>query len=255
MKDQRLSKNEYGPHICPKERSNSGKDAWRTKSWNFPILHLSVGLLLSIVALLIFADIVDDVRERDDLARFDVAILDIIHRHATNSGIEIAKAVTFSGSVAWIVILGLVVAAILYRKAQRLMLAGWTAALAGAGVLDVILKWTFHRPRPQWVNPLVVYPHWNWSFPSGHATGSVVTYGMLAYLISVVWLHSFRTRAVVISLSVVLILAIGFSRLYLGVHYPTDVTGGLAAGCVWLTTCITGLEVARRRGMLSLAPA
>ena len=84
------------------------------------------------------------------------------------------------------------------------------------------------------------------SFPSSHVLGALVGYGMIAYFVvglttSKLW------RAVVIVVGAAVVLAVGYSRLYLGLHFFSDVVGGLAAGAVWLTASITALEVARRK--------
>lgn len=84
-----------------------------------------------------------------------------------------------------------------------------------------------------------------WAFPRGHAMVSLVVYGMLAYLL-ITSLRSSALRLLTIAVAGSLIISIGASRLYLGVHYFADVLAGYAAGAVWLTACVTGLEVARR---------
>jgi undecaprenyl-diphosphatase len=76
---------------------------------------------------------------------------------------------------------------------------------------------------------------------------SLVTYGMLAYFLAVFWTKRRRLRVVIVTAAALLILAIGISRLYLGVHYFSDLVGGYAAGVVWLSACITGIEIARRQ--------
>jgi undecaprenyl-diphosphatase len=101
----------------------------------------------------------------------------------------------------------------------------------------------FHRTRPTWDVPLLTAR--GWSFPSGHAMGSLVAYGMLAYLL-VRDPKGRPPRMAIVAGAVTLVLLIGLSRMYLGVHYFSDVVGGYAAGMVWLAACITGLEVARR---------
>jgi undecaprenyl-diphosphatase len=78
--------------------------------------------------------------------------------------------------------------------------------------------------------------------------GSLIGYGMLAYVLAVLWIHRRRARLAVMLGAILLIVAIGLSRLYLGVHYFSDVVGGYAAGLLWLSACISGLEVARRGG-------
>ena len=77
--------------------------------------------------------------------------------------------------------------------------------------------------------------------------GSLVVYGMLAYLLVVLWTERRRTQLTIVLVAALLTVAIGVSRLYLGVHYFSDVVAGYAAGLLWLSACITGLEMARRQ--------
>lgn len=208
-------------------------------------LHLTAGLILSLGALWLFGGIAEDIIHHDPLTQFDLTIADVFHRHATATGVAIATAVSFLGSPGLVAAWGLALAVLLVLRRQYLLLGGWVAAVAGGGLLDAALKRVFHRARPVWDVPLLTAR--GWSFPSGHAMGSLVAYGMLAYLV----LRETRPRrgqsAAVIAGSVVLILLIGLSRMYLGVHYFSDVIGGYAAGVVWLAACVSGLEVVRRR--------
>jgi undecaprenyl-diphosphatase len=158
--------------------------------------------------------------------------------------VAVAKGVSLLGSPAVIAAWGLVVVLLLLARRKHLLLGGWVAALAGAGLLDVELKRVFHRARPVWDVPPLTAP--GWSFPSGHAMGSLVAYGMLAYLL-VRNAHSRGQRLGIVACAVVLVLLVGLSRMYLGVHSFSDVIGGYAAGVVWLAACITGLEVVRRK--------
>jgi undecaprenyl-diphosphatase len=106
--------------------------------------------------------------------------------------------------------------------------------VSGSVVLDTSLKLLFHRVRPEpFFGPL---PH-SYSFPSGHALSSFCFYGILAGLLDT----RIRSLAVRISIWIVaalLVLAIGVSRIYLGVHYPTDVIAGYVAAAVWVSTLI-----------------
>lgn len=118
------------------------------------------------------------------------------------------------------------------------------AALGGSYTLNLIIKNLIQRARPSW-------EHWvvesGYSFPSGHSMASIAFYGMLGYLL---WLHRKergRPAAYILVLTGLLILAIGLSRIYLGVHYATDVIAGFCAGGVWLTTCIYALQWIRRK--------
>jgi len=208
-------------------------------------LHLTIGLLLSLGALWLFGGIAEDIIHHDPLTQFDLTIADAFHRHASPTGVTIAKGVSLLGSPIFIAAWGLVVVGLLLVRRLYLLLGGWIAALAGGGLLDVALKQMLHRTRPTWDVPLLTAR--GWSFPSGHAMGSLVAYGMLAYLLVVREAHPRRQRVAVIACAALLILLIGLSRIYLGVHYFSDVVGGYAAGVVWLAACISGLEVVRRR--------
>ena len=208
-------------------------------------LHLTLGLVLSLGALWLFAGISEDVIHHDPLTQFDLTVANALHRLGTPVLIELAKAISQLGSPAFVAAWSLVVCVVLLKERQRVLLIGWIAALAGGGLLDQGLKLAFRRPRPTWEAPYLV-AH-GWSFPSGHAMGSLVAYGMLAYVL-VLHLRSGAARWAVIAGAVVLVLAIGFTRLFLGVHFFSDVIAGYAGGTVWLATCITGLEVIRRKG-------
>jgi len=118
----------------------------------------------------------------------------------------------------------------------------------------MMLKLVIRRPRPPGAAALL--QHFSWSFPSGHAMASLIGYGMLAYVLTLLWIHRRSAQIAVVLGAALLIIAIGFSRLYLGVHYFSDVVGGYAAGVLWLSACISGLEVARgwRAGLPSAAP-
>jgi undecaprenyl-diphosphatase len=118
------------------------------------------------------------------------------------------------------------------------------AALAGGEALNLLLKELFARPRPFFVDPLL--PVTGYSFPSGHAMVALVAYGMLAYF-AILALRSWQARAAVVLGTSLLVLLIGFSRMYLGVHYFSDVLAGFAAGGVWLSALITAMEIIRRR--------
>ena len=108
-------------------------------------------------------------------------------------------------------------------------------------------KELFARPRPYFEHPLVLET--SYSFPSGHATMSLIFYGMLAYF-CVLALRTWRARTAVIFGASLLVLLIGFSRIYLGVHYFSDVVAGFASGGIWLSALITGSETLRLRSKM-----
>ena len=207
-------------------------------------LNLTLGLGLSFVLLLIFGSIAQGVLSRSAIVRFDLDFATVLHNGATSAGIAFWIAVTRFGTLPATVVFGLVFALVYAWRRGWLVFGAWLAALVGSEVLDYALKRVVHRAPPVFPVPFVTAS--SFSFPSGHVVGAVVGYGMIAYYIfcltpSRLW----RTLAVVVAAAVV--LAVGFSRLYLGLHFFSDVVGGLAAGAVWLTACVTALEVARRK--------
>jgi undecaprenyl-diphosphatase len=215
-------------------------------------LHLTIGLLISLAGLWVFGEITEDVIHHDPLTRLDMTLLDWLHAHATPALEAAANTVTQLGSPVTLTLLALAVGLLLARERQWIVLGGWVAAFAGAGLLTTVLKLVIRRPRPPTAAEFHLY---SWSFPSGHALGSLIGYGMLAYVLIVLWIRRPRAQVAVALGAALLIVAIGLSRLYLGVHYFSDVVGGYAAGVLWLSACISGVEVARRWPSVSHASA
>ena len=209
-------------------------------------LHLTIGLAISLAGLWLFGAITEDVIHHDPLTQFDVMLLEWVHARATPTGYAVANAVSLLGSPVTLTILGLGVGLLLAARRQWIVLAGWLAAFAGGGLLDVVLKLVIRRPRPPYAGAFL--HHYTWSFPSGHAMGSLIGYGMLAYVLTLLWIHGRGGQIAVVLGAALLVVAVGLSRLYLGLHYFSDVVGGYAAGVLWLSACISGVEVARRRG-------
>jgi undecaprenyl-diphosphatase len=189
----------------------------------------------------LFAKIANEVLEKETQA-FDQSILLALRRLHTPLLNQVMIGVTSVGepSVLLIVALSLGIWLLLKRRRPEAITVG--VAAVGALGLNYWIKELFRRARPPlWEHVISVTQY---SFPSGHAMMSMVMYGLSGYLLAA---RFPRWRVLIYSLSIVLILAIGFSRLYLGVHWPTDVAAGYAAGLVWLMTCIIDLEIWRQR--------
>lgn len=143
--------------------------------------------------------------------------------------------------VVWVLVL--VSSAFLWQARRRWSAALVWVAVLGSGLVNLVLKEVFNRPRPDvfpWRTPHVG----NASFPSGHATTAIVAYGVLGYLLA----RGMKTRSarvVTWILAIVAVLAVGISRLYLGVHYPSDVLGGFATGGAWAFICGMGMQAVR----------
>ena len=208
-------------------------------------LHLTVGFFLSLAALWLFAGVTEDVLHHDPLTRFDLTLTTLFRAHATPLGDRIFRLVSALGSPVAMAIVGAGGGLFLLVRRKWVIVAAWVAAFAGAGMLTIALKNLIQRPRPA-ASAEFLYGT-TFSFPSGHALGSLVGYGMLAYVIGATWVEGRRGRLEIVIGTAVLIIAIGLSRLYLGVHYFSDVVAGYAVGVLWLSVCISGLQVAQRR--------
>lgn len=199
------------------------------------------GLILAALSLWGFAALAQEVLEKET-DKFDTAILLTLKNLHTPLLDRVMLGITFLGepkvllSVCLLVGIGLL---ILDCRPQATTLA--IAALGAIG-LNYLLKDLFARARPAlWERTLELN---SYSFPSGHAMISLVVYGAIGYLLAIQFK---RWWILIFILTFLLITAIGLSRLYLGVHWPTDVVAGYAAGLVWLLACILSLEVWRAR--------
>lgn len=207
-------------------------------------LHLTIGVLIIVLAGWWFGDIAEDLGPNEPLVLLDQRIALWFHQHATPAITHVAKAITFLGSVAWLTMVSLGVAAffILRRAWTNLLLLALT--MIGGSTLNIVLKHFFHRQRPILENPLVTLS--SYGFPSGHTMGATMLYGLLA-LLAAKNAKSHRARVACFVAACLLILLIGFTRIYLGAHFLSDVLGAIAAGIVWLTLCWTAVETLRRR--------
>jgi membrane-associated phospholipid phosphatase len=212
-------------------------------------LHLTIGFLVAFAALWIFADLTEDVVHAEAITRLDLSIHDWIRAHATTLGYATFGAITELGSPVVVGIFALLGATVLRRERRWFMLGAWVAAFAGGALLDALLKLLVHRTRPPFASDFLART--SFSFPSGHSMMSMVCYGMITYMLVTYRARNGASRALVIAAGILTILLVGASRLYLGVHFFSDVMAGFVAGIVWLTTCVTGLEVVRRRALLT----
>lgn len=208
-----------------------------------PIVVVETAILgslsIAVMATFLFAWIADSIVDQHS-RNFDLAVRSVIHHYASPAMTRAMFVITFMGNPGLALVAVVVVATFLcvrwYRATIWLLIT-----LAGATVLDISLKWAFHRTRPTpYFGKL---PH-TYSFPSGHALYSFCFYGVLAGLLAD-RIHSLALRIVIWTAAALLVLAIGISRIYLGVHYPTDVLGGYLTATIWVATMIA---VDRLRG-------
>ena len=201
---------------------------------------VKISVAVSVLALCLLGAISENVATQDPLTRFDASLLESLHRHATPTGVTIFLLISRVGSPVAMTALAFGGALVLAYRREWTMLGGWGAAFMGAALLDRWLKLTIHRPRPPYAAALL--DNSTWSFPSGHAMGALVGYGMLAYVLILIGGGTRKTNLWIVASTAALVVIIGISRLYLGVHYFSDVAGGYAAGLLWLCACIAVLE-------------
>ena len=155
---------------------------------------------------------------------FDIGLLTSVHGSILPGLIRPAQFVTALGGWQVLILLSIIGAAILYRRGERrnalylVIFCLWGRAVVG------IVKWLTDRPRPDFLDHLA--SSYSSSFPSGHAANATITYCALAILLA-------PRSPLALGAALALSFIIGFSRLVLGVHWPTDVIGGWALGLIW----------------------
>ena len=207
-------------------------------------LQLTISVVVAIAALWLFGEVADNVIDRDKLSSFDAQVLVMLAPWRTPDVLAAATLVSRLGTSLVMSAFALVLVLTLYRRDWRAIVVGWTLVLAGGKLVEAVLKQTIHRIRP--IGALQHLGGPSYSYPSGHAMGAMIGYGLLAYLVLLRVRRPAR-RAAVTATAALIILAIGVSRLLLAVHYFTDVVGGYAAGAVWLALSIAAVDAARER--------
>lgn len=203
----------------------------------------SAALAMAAAAFWAFAELADQVLERST-ASFDRAVIVAWHAQAHPVLDKLALVAAAVGDVAGIVLMAVLFGVYLANKRLYADLAGLTAVVAGSGVLTFALKAAFRQERPALFEQLV--HEITYSFPSGHSLMSFAFFGYVA-----AWLVSRRPRSpwrwlVAVGL-VSLAAGIAASRVYLGVHWPSDVIAGAIVATFWLSICLVGRRILARR--------
>lgn len=188
------------------------------------VLRWILGLVLISGLVAIFTDLAEDVWFREGFT-WDAPIILAIHQLGRPWLDTTMRILTQTGEVGAIVV-AFLVAVWFGWKHKVLEAASIIVSLAGGAALNTLLKFLLQRPRPALFTPLVVES--GFSFPSGHVAASVAVYGFLAVLL---WRNHHRGWAI---FSGAWVLLVAVSRIYLGVHYPSDTLGALAFATIWL---------------------
>lgn len=186
-------------------------------------------LLIAATALFVFGWLAEEVLE-GDTQQFDVFVRTAVHQLATPGLTRLMQVFSFLGSVVAVTAMSLAVICVSFYFRRPRMAALLAITMLGAAALDVALKYAFHRPRP--VAFFGATPS-SYSFPSGHALGSFCFYGTVAAILAA-RARGRGAKFYVWMTAALLIGMVGFSRIYLGVHHPSDVIAGYCAGAVWV---------------------
>lgn len=208
--------------------------------------HPGVGLVAFLLGMLVFSILAFNVVTNGPLLAWDKPVDLALYQRASHDPSISQEAMRFSGNLGtyYATGIGLLMAIILIFKKRWYALSMLVLGVMGGAGWFYVLSRAFGRPRP--VLPTQLDPISVPGFPSGHCMTAVLLYGLILYLLFP-HLHSTWMRILATIDMVAIMLLIGYSRLYLGSHYPTDVIGGFAFGLSWAALVYTGIELFRYR--------
>lgn len=218
----------------------------RLSGSGFVWLNLVVGGVIILCLSWLFGEISENVMEGDPLTELDQQLSDFFHEHRTTEVTAAMKVVTEMGSASFIT-LGTILAAVLL-----LIWKGWyrlgtlMLAVPGGALMNLLLKYLIKRDRPFFENPILSFS--NYSFPSGHTMGATLFYGVLAAFV-IVSKAGWKWKVGAVFLAALIVQIVGFSRIYLGAHFLSDVVAAATAGIAWMALCVTVMDAIRRRRM------
>jgi membrane-associated phospholipid phosphatase len=215
-------------------------------------LHLTVGVALLLVAAWIFGAIAEDVVTGATITLVDVRLAHWFHDRATPAFTRAMLFVTHWNGIAGSCVMGALLALWFRRRRAYYWLIVCLVAVPGGMLLNAALKHAFRRARPSFDDPLLSLV--TYSFPSGHTAAATVFYGLLAcYLVRRA--RAWRARVLAVGGAVAMVMLVALSRMYLGVHYLSDVLAAAAEGAAWLAICITAVSTLHRRRLARGQPS
>lgn len=201
--------------------------------------YLFSAFLISSLLLVGLLNLVVNLISRQRIVQFDRKVIAFVQGFETSILTLIMRIFTFIGSFPAVLVIVLLVAFFLYRVFEhRTELLLFGTVVAGTPIINFFLKQFFQRARPDFHRLIEIG---GYSFPSGHAMNAFALYSILTFLL---WRHISNRmgRTILILMSSLFILMIGISRIYLGVHYPSDIIGGYFASGFWLTIAIWSFQ-------------
>lgn len=215
-------------------------------------LHFTLGIAALLLASVLFGIIAEDIVTGDPLVALDLRIAAWLHAHAAPGLTRFLLLITNAHGTLGIVLMAAVFAGVLAIRREWFWLLTLAIAVPGGMLFNVALKYAFHRTRPSFDDPLLSLA--TYSFPSGHTAGAMLFYGVLAaFLVSRI--KGWRLRVWCVFGAALMVALVGFSRIYLGVHYLSDVLAAALASVAWLALCVTALHTLHGRRAARLADA
>lgn len=205
---------------------------------HFTGLPLTIILLICGINIILLSQLTEDVVESEGIVTVDENFTQMLYDARTNWVSEFFYFISFFGTRAAVFAVGAILTVLLLVKKEYIAIIAFWIAMAGTGLSVQYGKKYISRDRPAEVG---YYTEKNFSFPSGHATTSMALYGFCAYLLYRLY-RSALARKFILAVAGLLILAVGFSRIYLGVHYLSDVLAGFLLGLLWVLLGLSVLE-------------
>jgi len=202
-------------------------------------LHLVLGALVLIGAAWLFGGIAEDVVNGDPLTVVDANIATWFHAHAVPTVTPSMLLITDLHGPWGITILTLIMSLFLIWNRAWDWLLALVLVVPGGILLNVLMKHAFGRARPMFAEPMLTLT--TYSFPSGHVAAATLFYGLLAAFM-ITRMEAWRWRLLVALVALLIVVLVGLSRIYLGVHYLSDVLAALAEGIAWLAICLTAMQ-------------
>jgi undecaprenyl-diphosphatase len=228
-----------------------GQLARRLAAWGVPraqAVYAVVGVWLGLAFVAAFFAFWGFVELADEVAagqtqRIDVAIMQWLNSQGTPTLDKVGRSVTELGSGLVMAVMALLVSTFLWIHGQRRAVALLWIGLAGVYLMDELLKDLFARARPEVFTWRTMRPT-GYAFPSGHSLNATVGYTLFAFLVARLE-SSRRLRVATFLVAALIIASVALSRVYLGVHYPSDVVGGMLVGFAWAMACVLAVYVLR----------
>ena len=206
-------------------------------------LYLTIGTVITSIFLFIFFNFMEDIFDVSSLMVFDKNVIMVIESIRTPILNKIMAFITYMGNSYAIAISFLIILVLLIILKKWRYLYSLFISISSYAVFVILVKNIIGRQRPPLANALIILE--DFSFPSGHSYIAVAFYGLIIYFVFDL-IKNNRIKYLILAFGTVFILSLGFSRLYLGVHWPSDVFAGLAAAIALITVIITILEIKER---------